>query len=341
VCHLRDEHQKALSLLAPATVGLTRRGDRGIASTALWLMALSTAYGGNLRRARELAEEAVNMAVPLADYHRVGSARSVLAVVCALQGEVEQARDALDPVVRLVDQTGSLPFIPGLARTVGQLHMRDGRPDLAIRWYRSEASWSDEAGSDDRLAPETRIALAAALRATGDVAAANRACTAALATARALRMPRLIADALEQKAFLVDDADADRAAALHHEALGLRIENGLRLACLDSLDVLAAHRARWGSPLTAARLLGAGDRARGETGYPRAQPDLSLRAELAKILGTAAGDDAMTEGRRMSLDEAVAFARRARTPRHRPVQGWASLTSATPPVATAGARSAP
>jgi hypothetical protein len=130
----------------PAAVG-TRRGDRGIASMALWLMALSTAYGGDLRRARELAEDAVDIAVPLADYHRVGSARSVLAVVCALRGEVEQARDALDPVVRLVDQAGSLPLIPGLARTVGQLHMRDGRPDLAIRWYRSEASWSGEAGS--------------------------------------------------------------------------------------------------------------------------------------------------------------------------------------------------
>jgi len=327
VCHLRDEHRKALSLLAPATVGLTRRGDRGIASMALWLMALSTAYGGDLRRARELAEEAVSMAVPLADYHRVGSARSVLAVVCALQGEVEQARDALDPVVRLVDQAGSLPFIPGLARTVGQLHMREGRPDLAIRWYRSEASWRGEAGSDDRLAPETRIALAAALRATGDVAAADRVCTAALATARALRMPRLIADALEQKAFLTNGADADRATALHHEALGLRIAHGLRLACVDSLDVLAASGARRGSPLTAARLLGAGDRAREETGYPRAQPDLALRAELAEFLGTAAGEDAMAEGRRMSLDEAVAFARRARASRRRPVQGWASLTS--------------
>jgi hypothetical protein len=98
----------------------------------------------------------------------------------------------------MVDEAGSVPFIPGLARTVGQLHMRRGDADLAVRWYRSEASWRDGAESDDRLTPETRIALAAALRATGDAAGAAGNGDGALAMARARGMPRLVADALDQ-----------------------------------------------------------------------------------------------------------------------------------------------
>ncbi|MEU7746664.1 LuxR C-terminal-related transcriptional regulator [Nonomuraea sp. NPDC049158] len=321
VAHSLDEHQEAITLLETAVTGLVRRGDRGIAAMALGLMALSNAHLGRLRQAGDLAAQAVDVAHPLADYHRVGTARSVLAFVRGLQGRPAEAREALDPIVRLVDRAPAQPFIPRLALAIGQIHLGDGRPDLAIESYRREASWSGGDASDEDLALETRIALVAALRAAGDLAAAERSCSGALELARTQGMPRLIAAALEQQAFL---ADPDRAVLLHHEALALRAEHGLRLACLDSLDALVSLAAQRGSPLQAARLLGACDRARDDLGCPR--PDHTLHTEPA--LGAPEYDDALAEGRLMDLDEAIAYARRARTTRRRPASGWASLTPA-------------
>lgn len=323
VCHFLDEHREARSFLDTAVPGLVRRGDRGIASMALGLMALSTAHLGELRRAAELAAQAVDVAQPLADYHRVGTARSVLAIVHGLQGRSADARAALDPIVRLVDRAAAQPFIPRLALAIGQIHSWDGRPDLAIESYRREAAWLGPDARDDHLPLETRIALTAALRSAGGLAAAERTCADAVELAKAQRMPRLIAAALEQQAFL---ADPDRAVLLHHEALTLRAEHGLRLACLDSLDALASLTAHRGSALMAARLLGACDRARDDLGYPR--PDNTLHTDLTQALGEPAYDNALSEGRLMDLDEAIAYARRARTTRRRPASGWASLTPA-------------
>lgn len=306
VHHMREEHRQALAAMETPVHGLLRRGDRGVAALALGLMALGTAHLGDLPGARRLAEQAVQVATPLADYHRVGTARAVLAGVCHLQGDEKAAEHALDPVVRLVDQASSAPFVPRLALTVGRLHLARREFSRAAEWFRSEAAWRGGEQSDELLTPETRVALAAALRQSGDLEGAAEACAAGLDAARALGMPRLIADALEQRAFL----DRARAVALHLEALGLRAGNGLRLACVDSLEALA----ELSEPATAARLMGACDRAREELGYPRPHPP---------------GVPAAPEGRRMELEEAVALARRTHgARRRRPDSGWASLTPA-------------
>jgi DNA-binding CsgD family transcriptional regulator len=132
-------------------------------------------------------------------------------------------------------------------------------------------------------------------------------------------MPRVVADALTQKALLAEESDVDQAMVMHHEALTLRETHGLRLACLDSLDALAALSLRRGNPQIAARLIGAADRGRADCGYPRAMPDGDLRGKLDQAV--------VAEGRAMDLDEAVAYARRARGARPRLTSGWASLTA--------------
>ncbi|MEU6413315.1 helix-turn-helix transcriptional regulator [Microbispora sp. NPDC046933] len=147
-------------------------------------------------------------------------------------------------------------------------------------------AWRGGEQPDELLTPETRIALAAALRQAGDPEGAARACAAGLDAARALEMPRLIADALEQQAFL----DEARAVTLHLEALRLRAD-----------------------ATTGSRIMGACDRAREELGYPRPhRPSVP----------------AAPEGRRMDLEEAIAFTRRAYGGRRRPATGWAGLTPA-------------
>jgi predicted ATPase/DNA-binding CsgD family transcriptional regulator len=296
ILHLRDEHEEAVPLLREAVDGLVRRGDRGVGSTALAFLASSALYTGDIAQARTLATEAVRVARPLADYHRVGLASSVLATVEITAGRIAEARAALDSVVRLVEGADPPPFVPGLTRAMGFLHLRAGTPEQAAEWFRREPDWLGVEG-DEYLAPQTLVGLAAALRATGDGEGAAAACERVLATAR--QMPRVAADAVEQQAFL----DPARAEDLHHEALALRAEHGLWLFCVDSLEALAALAPE----VEAARLLAACARAREEMG-------------LAPSGHSAEGA--------LDLRDAVDYARRARGKRGRPSSGWASITPA-------------
>ncbi|HYS40431.1 MAG TPA: LuxR C-terminal-related transcriptional regulator [Pseudonocardiaceae bacterium] len=291
VRHLRDDHDQATPLLRTAIEGLTRRGDRGVASTALGILACGALYAGDVAAARELAAEGVRMARPLADYHRVGSAACVLATVETTAGRLAEAQAAIDPILRLVAGAEAPPFIPGLTRTMGELRLAAGDPADAITWFRQ-----DVPGLDGD--PSTLTSLAAALRATGDTSAAAQACAAALNVARHVGLPRTEADALEQQAFL----SRDQAEDLHHEALAIRAKHGLWLYCVNSLEALAALT----TDTEATRLLAACARARTEMAYPPAPTDPDSTA--------------------LTLAEAIDYARRARGKRGRPATGWASLT---------------
>lgn len=318
--HLRDEHDEAEDLFRTATEGLLRRGDRGVASTALGFWACGALYAGDVVRARALAAEAVETARPLADHHRVGSAAGVLATVETAAGRLDEARAALAPLVRLVEGAEQPPFVPGLARAMGELELRSGRPREAVAWFASETSWLGE-GHEAALPPQTLIGLAAALHATGDDAAAASACERALAVARAVGMPRVTADALEQQARLADPADAER---LHHEALALRAEHGLWLACVGGLDALARIAVAAGASTEATRLFSACDRARTDLGIAPVPADPGPRTALSETAYAAA----WAEGGALDVRAAVEWARRARGPRRRPSSGWAGLTPA-------------
>jgi DNA-binding CsgD family transcriptional regulator len=151
-----------------------------------------------------------------------------------------------------------------------------------------------------------------------------------MAVARGLGMPRIVADALEQRAELAAAEDPDRATELHHEALAVRVEHGLRTFCADSLDALAALAARAERFDQAVRIVAAVDRARAAMGYPRRPADRpaheALVAELRAALGDGPFAEAWAAGAALTLDDAVGYARRARGTRRRPASGWASLT---------------
>lgn len=77
---------------------------------------------------------------------------------------------------------------------------------------------------------------------------------------RRLGMPRALADALEQQAHLAQSEDPDNALQMHHAALSIRTEHGLRTFYPDSLDALAALALITGRADRAVRLLAATDR---------------------------------------------------------------------------------
>lgn len=308
VCHLRDDHDQAMRLLRLGADGLVRRNDRGVASTALAFLATSAAYAGDLPKARALAEEAISVARPLGDYNRVGSAYSALANVEGLAGRMDQAWRAMDPVLRLVAGAESPPFVPEFAERIGYLHLWSGEPDRALPWFERELAVFGDFNAN--LTPVCRLALAAANHQVGNADAARTHATTALTISRELGMPRVIAGALEILAEVAADTDLKQAANLHHEALTLRVDHGLRLSCVDSLEGIAAVAHRSGATVEAGRIIGACESARERLGYPR-----------RRLL--PASDP---EGRSMSLDEAIAYARRSRGARSRPPSGWASLT---------------
>ena len=155
---------------------------------------------------------------------------------------------------------------------------------------------------------------AGALRRLGRADEARGAADRALQLARAIGLPRVTAQALDEQARL---ADPETALELHHEALAIRVEHGLRGEYPQSLESLAALAA---PSEHAARLLAAADRARRELGRPL--PPVDRPADEALRATLEACDEAL------ELDDAVGYARRSRGTRDRPASGFASLTPA-------------
>ena len=102
-------------------------------------------------------------------------------------------------------------------------------------------------------------------------------------------------------------ADALAEQGLHHEALAIRADHGLRLGLVESLEALGTDDAA-----------AAGRRERGASG----------RWVCRRATAEHADDERFAEGAALSLDEAAAYARRARGSRRRPDSGWESLTTA-------------
>lgn len=322
VQHLRDHHGEAEALLSGAAEGLAGRGDRGVASTALAFQSGSALAIGDGDRARELAERSVAIAAPLADHLRIGIGRSALALARGASGDVDAGLATLDPLLPLLTAADGAPFVPEVARALGTLHGWGGDGEQALRWLAVEAG-STDGGTPTYLALRAMPALAAAQRRTGLSDEARATATRAADLARAREMPGVLADALDERARLAPSPEA--ALELHHEALALRVERGLRAAAVVSLEALAPLV----RPEHGIRLLAAATTAREALARPLAPVDRAPRRRLEATLREALGaeaDAAWRAGSALTLDEALAYARRSRGSRRRPERGWGSLT---------------
>jgi predicted ATPase/DNA-binding CsgD family transcriptional regulator len=308
VHHRRDDHAQAAALLEDGMRGLAVRGDREVASAACGMLALSVALGGDLRRADELAREALALAEPLGDFHRIGMARIALARIARWAGRPHDAWAALGLLLEIDANVEPPPFVPWFFTCVGDLHLDADDTDRARHWYERDLANPGEI-PEHLLAPDARLGLA---RALGRSEAATAHAEMAMRAGRDLGMPGLVADAFEVMGDLA--ADPKRAEDAHHEALAIRAEHGLRLGCVRSLERIAALAEASGADVESDRLLGACDRARAAIGLSDSEVDSS------------SGTEARREGGSMTLDEAVAYARRSRGRRSRPASGWASLT---------------
>jgi DNA-binding CsgD family transcriptional regulator len=126
------------------------------------------------------------------------------------------------------------------------------------------------------------------------------------------------------------EGDWRRAHGLACDGLEEAASAGHLVWAIDLLELVAIASADLGHHAEAVRLLGAAESQREATGYRRWAP---ARDELAPVLvamqtalGQEGSEQAILEGRGLSLEDAVAYARRGRGSHSRPVSGWDSLT---------------
>jgi len=334
ILHLRDRHTEAEALMDQ---GLREhlRHHRGVLSTVLAYQADGAFAQGEVPRALELATEAVLVAEPLGDYLRVGMAQAVLARIKALTGDLDAAAETIDPVRRVLDGVEGEVFVPFLDQAMAVIETRRGDQRAAIAWLRRAAASTDR-GVPTWIAGTALPALGAALDADGRRDEATAVLETALAVARRLNLPGPLAQTYcAQAEMAATDLSPDglvRAIELRHAALTIHGEHGLRAAQPDDLEALARYGAALRPTLDDVRTLHASQAARAAMGLPRTPPHQAAfettARHLRKIVGSPAFEDAAAAGARLTLDQAVAYARRARGTRGRPAAGWPSLTPA-------------
>jgi predicted ATPase/DNA-binding CsgD family transcriptional regulator len=327
---MRDRYEIALPMLREGGERCLRRGDRTFAALALNYQDDIAVTTGDIGLADRLATQALDVARPLGDYYAVGLSTCHLAFVKGVAGDLDGALRLMEPVVRSVEGAEHTVFIPRLGSVLGKLHLWSGDAEGAVPWFERDVRTADPVPPDNLIVARSLPGLVAALRRVGRREEAQRLADRALALARKLDVPHLVADALEQSALLVADDDPGTAEDLLHESLAIRLDHGLRTFMVDNLDALARLAGRAESFAEAVRLLAASDAARAAIGYPRPPIDRPEHEATLALLRKALGDQAFSalwaDGASLSLDHAVAYARRARGTRDRPATGWASLT---------------
>jgi predicted ATPase/DNA-binding CsgD family transcriptional regulator len=329
ILHLRDCHADA-EAMADQTLRRDLRHHRGVLSTLFAYQAAGALATGEPARALDLAAEALQVAEPLGDYLRVGTARSVLARIRAVTGDLAGAAEVIDPVLRLLDGVQDEIFIPFLDPAMAELELHRGHLAEAIRRLR-RASRRTDRGAATWIAGQALAGLGAALIAAGRSAEAAPVLDIAVTVAQRLGLPGPLAEAYAAQAEVTAGPDGPaRAIDLHHEALTLRLDHRLRAGQVDSLEALARHRAAIEPGLDDVRVMHAAQSARAAMGLTRPPHRQRLydatATGLRDALGGPAYDRAAAEGATLTLDEAVGYVRRARGRRGRPAVGWSSLT---------------
>ena len=248
-------------------------------------------------------------------------------------GDYDGARAALeDEGLRHLERTGTGPSVMALwlAAQHAQLPLAFGRIDEA----RAILTASVDYARSETLALVLMMSLGALARLeadAGNVAVAQSHAEEAAEIGVALGNGWAVAAAKDVLGRVAQaEGGLGRAEALYHEALAFRSDRGFRPEVVESLEALVGLAVEFESWTEAARLLAAAARVRNDLGFrrwPVHQPSHdALLARTKDGLGQEAFDQASSEGRQLTLEDAVAYVRRARGERKRPSSGWPSLT---------------
>ena len=114
-----------------------------------------------------------------------------------------------------------------------------------------------------------------------------------------------------------------------HQALVFMEERGVRVWLADTFDLLGRTSISVEAWAAGTRMIAAGDTLRSANGQrrlPSAENEVNASLDQARAALADDFDDVWSEGCALSIDDAIAYARRARGERKRPSFGWESLT---------------
>jgi len=320
-----DRFEEAEPFIAEAFEIASRRGDREHLAWNGEARQVRALRHGDLAEADAWYERGMAAAVELGDPTILAALATVRVESLVLRGRLSEAWALIERSIDDLQSRGVRHQLPGLwaQLAVSSIGCDDERRDAALRHLGEE---SDVAA---RLL-HAALAVAACHVDGSDRVAARDATGHALAIARIMDDPWLIAEQLRLSGLVELPDDPVRAEALLHEALTVAVDHGFEPSAACSLDGLAAARAARGLDREAARLFGAATACFERIGMVRPGPGRTVVAALEQLaeerLGPRGFADAAAEGGRLTLADAVRHARGSRGARGRPSNGWASLT---------------
>jgi predicted ATPase/class 3 adenylate cyclase/DNA-binding CsgD family transcriptional regulator len=322
---LMGEHDAAREKLQASFEIAHRHGLRELVAWHWWMLGHTVYPTADRDAVRALWERSLEGASDLQD----GLVSWSLGLLDVDGGKPIAALERLQACRRRMITAGVGRIVPWVDAGIALAHAALGELDEARSGLGAAAK--EHARGFVWVQAMTLLWLAQVERLRGDCAASQLCAEQALAIAEHLGHRGLVARARHQLA-RVAAAREEWPAAEHlaHQALADQVERGDHLDIPDSLDALAEVALRLGSCPEAARLLSAAGGARAQLGIARWKPEDEHAAELGQRLRAALGDAAHTaacaEGEALSLDDAIAYVRRARGSRKRPSSGWESLT---------------
>lgn len=327
--YLQDHYGAALRYLDEAFEVGERLGNREIIAWH-WLFQGTTPWGSaDFERRRAMLERALAASAEIGEPATEGFGTAYTSLLDMMTGAPSAALERLERChERLVVAGAGWPLATvqwamGLAQaSLGRFE--DARATIAQVVERDADGFS-------WLLSLTLSSLAALERLAGDAVAARACAERALELAGHVGSALLAAQAKHELARLAaGHANWTEAEHLLHESLRALLEGDQDIYIPDAIEALAEVAAGLESHEEAARLLAAAARARAELGTARWMPDHDHWNALAGKLRAALGDEpyeaAVAEGRALTMNDAVAYVRRARGSRKRPPGGWESLT---------------
>ncbi|MCA1699684.1 MAG: LuxR C-terminal-related transcriptional regulator, partial [Actinobacteria bacterium] len=280
--------------------------------------------------ARELAEQAVALSTEIGEPVTLGLATAMLIECDVLQGMPNDVRARAEPYLELMRSTGAHSAAVWVAGSLALADVAQGALDAARERIESVLPLVDASPAYDQVV-RARRPLAFALLLLGDLDGAEAEAQRLLAHAHAGRNEHVEASARDLLGRVALARGATIEAERHlHAALAIAARRDFRLQTVGALELLARVAALTDSPTEAARLLAAVHSVRAQLGTTRWPPEHETWEQVEEDVRAALGGDAFAaawaEGLKLSIDEAVGYASRARGKRKRPARGWDSLT---------------
>jgi predicted ATPase/class 3 adenylate cyclase len=272
---------------------------------------------GDCEAATALLEESVTSFREAGHSQGLADAVGNLAVALSYQGQPERAKALFEESLSLYREASDRWGIAETLHGLGGIAEDQGELDQATMLYEESQKIKRELG-DTRGIALCCNNLAFLTLLLGDLERAEVMLEELLRLARELGDKDLIASALEGYGYVaLERGDPERAGAILRESVLMYQEIGIPRGILGVLVQLASVAVAWGARERAARLWGAVEALCEATGLSLSatvDPHYYERCRGARAeLGEVAWEEALAEGRAMTLEESVAYALEADT----------------------------